>query len=195
MIHIADQSFYDRISAQVKTYDAILTEGVRDKKLSATVNEIYQRSVGGKSGLSVQPSFDNAHASTYGGDLDGAAFSRLWGRVPRLRKALIFSFMSGVARLQRTRWFRRWMLGSNMDIEGSVSLDKLLGSAAKQAIIDERNKALFHNCEQMIEGWAGYTIGVIWGAVHIPPLAEVLVGKHGYGSQYLEWTTVFAAND
>lgn len=193
MMHIADPSFYDTVQTLTDRCDAVLVEGVGGA-VSEGFSDIQQRAAAESGGLEAQIDRTGTapRSHWYRSDEEPEAFEASWKAAPLWRRALFSLAQRLTGALYRSKRFRRYLLGSDMTLDFEA-LSRFAGQKLSQTMLQERDTALASTCEQMIDGWNGKIIAVVWGAVHIPALAEFLVHEHGYRIESEEWLTAMAA--
>lgn|GEM_PF-4058555 len=194
-IHIGNSDFYKFASAQIGKCDAAITEGISHPELNAAIRRTHNLAKGGGNGVSLQSDSVVYETQIFSGDVSPETFDTSWSRIPKIRKGLFWLAKSLVSRLMRTRTFRKWLLSSDSAFDSDPRMYLWIGGQQMtDAILTERNEALFTRCDDMIDDGAHQKIAVVWGAMHIAALVQHLGENHGYSIKDADWITAMAAD-
>ncbi|HYA45175.1 MAG TPA: hypothetical protein VED59_06190 [Acidimicrobiales bacterium] len=200
MIHLGAPSFYDEVACRLKKCDLVLSEGVTGRRTSF-VTLAYRiagriRRFGlvdqgrGLRMLSLGVPVENVDATA-------AQFGRSWRRAPRFARILL---------LLAAPLFGLWLIvsGSRAFIARDIEVNDLPNpedafmpdpvAALSDAVVRDRDKLLCAAIAReadVAEDSADKTIGVVWGAGHMPAVTHFLLGPLGYHVAKAEWVTVF----
>jgi len=195
MVHVGEQAFYDEVAARARLCQLLVAEGVPSEDVPAQswmARQQWGHLVDQLAGLRLEslgvpvrweaepragPQSAAERFTSHATDIAGAATIGLVRKfinpqiLPSLDQAEAYDES---AENQTGGWFDRL-------VEHNVSTVR---NARLMRVLDEIHRD--HAAEQV-------TVGVVYGAAHMPAVANHLCGQHGYIAASAEWLTVIRA--
>ncbi|OIJ62767.1 hypothetical protein [Streptomyces mangrovisoli] len=204
MIHLGEAEFYREVGARLRGCDLVIAEGVGEGSAGAdALVASYQRLSGNeRMGLVVQDiDLDALGVPVVNPDMAGAEFQRGFKRLPLKERALVATVVPAITagmRLLGTRhWVARHLATEDLLSEAEETaadfwpgLDDLLVRRRDQLLV----KALTDQHRAHGHRQVPFTVGVVYGAVHMRAASEALTAL-GYHAADGEWLTVFTVQD
>ncbi len=199
MVHIAEQSFFDRVYADAFSHDVVLVEGVRSpvvRHLTASYRWIEYSDLG----LVVQPSYpspETVSACIVHADLSEEEFHREWRNVPAwLRLA---AYMTAPLMGMHGRFFAsRASIASKLGLENKPSRDEILSwdpsfEALRHCILGARDARLIDRLRSQLDQSSPeiHRLAIVFGASHMRAVLAEL-GQRNFVSVESDWQTVFS---
>jgi hypothetical protein len=200
MIHLGTPEFYKAVTSRLHSCQLVVAEGIRGRSATGSVLTLSYRLLrrNRRLGLVMQDlNLDSLGIPVIRPDMTGAQFEKRWRQVvPVAHRLMVWCLVPPFAMAMLLAGSRR-MLSRYLALddlptreqerqrEGSGDMDKIL--------VDERDELLLdalvsiHN-ERSSEP---ISVGVVYGAGHIPGVAAALLARLGYRARSAEWLTVF----
>jgi hypothetical protein len=199
MVHLGPPGYYEEVRRRMSACHLVLAEGI-DSKIVAALTMAYRAADGStRLGAIVQPDLGrggDAGPAILNSDISGEDFNQAWATVPvGLRVGIpLLAPLYGVW----LRWFARPEdIHAHLETYDLPSRDQLAAELAWPALFD----ALIHRRDahllQQIDALdrehrqQPWTLGVAYGAAHMPAVVHHLAGRLGYIASSAEWVTVF----
>lgn len=186
MVHIGQQSFYDRVHADASQHDVVLLEGVRSP-ITALITSSYRWIDKDKLGLVVQPRFPqpaDGRPRTVHADLSTEEFHREWGKLPLWLKLLVAIF-APLMGIHRRLFATRESLAKAMGREDQLSSDEILNfdpryAALRRTILDVRDHRLIERLGEELDRTTARprNIAIIYGAGHMRAVLAELAQRN-----------------
>ena len=195
MVHLADRAFFDRVRADANDHDLVLREGVQHR-LGRAAGRMHWLATCAANGLSAEgrivQGFGAAHWRN--SDIDPGRFDEKISKVPWWIRTLIYVVSPILGLILRSRRARLWLMDlGDGERDTAETLERIGGRAFREAIMDDRDKALADHCDRAIAENEAGCIAVIWGAGHMQALIEHLTRTHGYQITDRSWMMVIKA--
>lgn len=198
MIHLGPPEYYEEVERRMQSCDLVLAEGV-DSKIVEAITMSYRAADGSlRQGTVVQPPFETTSSGPHvvNSDIGGSEFDKAWGHLPlpvRVGIPLVAP-LYGI-------WLRFFARPEDVH-EGLETYDL---PSREHIAAENRWPELFdvllhqrdtHLLEQIDKVQAQYsteakTLGVAYGAAHMPAVVHHLTERLGYIASSAEWITVF----
>lgn len=199
MVHVGEPQYYEEINSLLSKCEVILYEGVRSR-ITKLITLSY-RLLAKKKGIGLiaqnealrlgELSAELVHA-----DMSTEMFEAEWARLP-LKLRILMLLASPIVGLFQKLFGKKLFLaliGNVNDLpdgNGCSSED----SQFSKLIITERDKFLINKIEeQLCTRTNKATVGIVYGAKHIPAVAYLLLNKHKYHVASAQWVTVASFN-
>lgn len=201
MVHLAEASFYEQVTARLGGCDLVVAEGVTgDSVRMRALTASYRWLAGGRFGLEAQAiDLDGIGVPVVNPDISARELGREWRRgVPRLTSAAVWFLVpvyTAGLRLFGTRRF----IGRNLAMDDlpspSMELQPEWADDMLDVIVRQRDDPLVDTLASIHEERREEPIrvGVAYGARHVPAVVAAL-HELGYRSRHAEWLTVFASD-
>jgi hypothetical protein len=193
MVHVGQQAFYDEVAARARLCQLIVAEGVAAKHVPAQAWMARQHWGG--------PLVDQLA----GLDLESLGVPVRWeaepGARPQSAKERFTSQAADVAGAATIGLIRKFV---NPRVLGSLDQAEAYDQSAANLTGDWFDRLLEHNVSTVRNARLtrlldkihrdhaadAVTVGVVFGAAHMPVVANHLCGQHGYVATSAEWLTV-----
>ncbi|HEY1179746.1 MAG TPA: hypothetical protein VGF17_26620 [Phytomonospora sp.] len=195
MVHLGTPDYYARVRADLRDCHMIVAEGVRSRSLSASVlTASYRWSRHNRRlGLVVQDlDLASFEVPVITPDMTGEEWDGHWRRLPLPLRVLVF-VLAPLYGLYMALFGSRALIARHLaedDDEPGDGLDEDPLSRLLGTLRDEKLAACLAG---LYEEHADepITIGVVYGAAHMPPLIRALRKAYGYQPRRGTWFTVF----
>lgn len=198
MVHVGDNSFFDRVYRDAFDHDVILVEGVKSP-ISRYMTRSYRWAASGKLGLSVQPPYPKdelATEKTKLADISSEQFFVEWKKIPWWQRTLL-RIMAPVLGLHHRLFYSRESLAENMAMEDMQSSDDFISynpdfEALNNCILYARDEILTSKLREEIKKAAlmPIRISVVYGAAHMRAVITELQNLR-FSCQSSDWITIF----
>jgi hypothetical protein len=198
MVHLGPPKYYAEVERRMHRCDLVLAEGI-DSKIVAAITMAYRAADrSSRLGTVMQPTPQSGPPGPQiaASDLNSTAFDEAWHRMP-----LPIRFGLPLVAPLFGLWLR--FVANPQDIHQRLetydlpSREEIAAEAKWPELFDlllRRRDA--HLLEQVVEIHErscaeNRTVGIAYGALHIPAVVHYLTGKLGYIASSAEWITVF----
>jgi pheromone shutdown protein TraB len=197
MIHIGSPEYYSQVHKRLEECDILLYEGVRTAR--ARVLALSYRIVARRRRLGLVAQNASLLRGLRGrlvhADIAPGEFNNNWSQVPwhvRLAILLIAPLYGSYRYLTATKE----SIGKQLKREDLASAEEIMrdecAPALHAAIVASRDVVLVTAIGSIIASAnAPATIGIVYGAGHMPAVTAALMEKHHYRIDKSEWLTVF----
>lgn len=199
MVHIGEQSFYDRVYSDAFSHDVVLVEGVRSSVVRQLTTS-YRWISYSKLGLVEQPSYpssESVSALIVNADLSTKEFNDEWKNVPNWLKMTVH-VMAPIVGLQRRLFASRSSIGSRLSMEDYRSRAETLSwdpsvEALRKCVLEARDTKLTENLRSQLHQSSTDVrrVAIVFGAMHMRAVLKEL-RKNNYSSVESGWHTVFS---
>ncbi len=199
MLHLGTKAFYQEVADRLSRCDVVVAEGVGGRSVVIAALTLAYGLPGRRRRLGlVKQHMDLAGLGVplIRPDLTAGEFSRGWRAVPALQRTLVICLAPVVA-------IGFWLVGTRRMLARYANLDDLPDQIQSQLreraveleelLVDRRDRLLVlaldaihdeHRTEPM-------TVGVVYGAGHMPAVVHHLAARDGYRPREAHWLTVF----
>ncbi|MCY1145035.1 hypothetical protein OWR29_44150 [Actinoplanes sp. Pm04-4] len=199
MVHVGEPAFYAAVTERLRRCDLVVAEGVgRGGSWAAGALSLsYQLPARfRRSGLVEQDiPLDSLGVPVRYPDLTGEQFSAGWQAVPWWQRA-VATVGAPLVGLERLAFGSRRAMAAAMEVSDTdwreelaraESMDELLsliGEQRDRLLVSELDDIHTHRAHERI------TVGIVYGAKHVPPAVHGLRALHRYAPRGAEWLTV-----
>jgi hypothetical protein len=200
MIHLGTPAYYRAVMSGLSDCQLVVAEGIRGKSATTSVATLSYRLLrrNRKLGLVAQNlDLEGLGIPVIRPDMTGAQFEQRWRQaVPLLQRMLLWCVVPIYALGMLVVGSRR-MLARQLALDDLPTRQQELTNDAFEnmddVVVTERDRMLLeallsihaaHSSEDM-------SVGVVYGAGHVPGVAGVLVTRLGYRPRSAKWLTVF----
>ncbi len=198
MIHIGSPKYYENIRKRLESCDAIMVEGVKSSKVSF-ITLCYRFAARRKKiGLVTQHymNMDGLRERVFNGDLGTHAFDSEWSKIPLRTRCLLF-LMIPVAMIYSYTLTRK-DIATHIELDDLRSRDEILDAdcdteALDSVILGKRDRHLLQALEQYHANnkASDKVLGIVFGAMHMRAVVELLSRRLSYRVTQSEWETIF----
>ncbi len=200
MLHLGTEGFYKAVTAQLRTCQVVVAEGIRGRSATASLLTMSYRLLGRsrRLGLVVQDlPLDTLGIQVIRPDMTGQEFDSRWRKaVPRLHRLLIIPAVPVFA-VGMLLFGTRRVMGRYLALDDLPTREQEMAEAA----FEEVGKVIVHDRDALLidslisidkeRSTEAITVAVVYGAEHMRAVAMVLVARLGYRARSAEWLTVF----
>ena len=200
MIHLGTPGFYRTILTRLGSCQLIVAEGVRGKTAAGSLLMLSYRMLGrsGKLGLVAQNlDLDALGVPVIRPDMTGEEFEKRWHQaVPVLHRLLLW-LVAPLFAIGMLLFGTRRMLGRHLAVDDLPTVEQERARESfehvDRLVVDERDALLAASLVSIHGEHASepISIGVVYGAGHMPAVAAALLAQCGYRARSAEWVTVF----
>lgn len=200
MVHVGSHEFYEQVKARLSECGLILAKGVKSRRVqyltySYRVIRKIKRIELVTQGEALKLA-DFRH-KVVNADLDGQVFDQHWARLAlSLRLMIIFGLPVYVVYL--LLYGTKESLATQMALDDVPSLEEELmyderDEVLDKLLIDERDQQLISQIEELDQAGGGEkkVVGIVYGAMHMRAVMNVMLHKLGYRVADTQWVTVF----
>lgn len=200
MIHVGSPEFYEQVKARLSECDLILAEGVKSRRVQyltysyRVIRKIKRMELVTQSEALKLADFRDKVVNA---DLDGQMFDQRWSQLPlSLRLMIIFGLPVYVVYL--------FLYGTKESLAAQMALDDLPSrekelmyderdEVLNKLLIDERDQQLIGQIEEIGQAGCGErkVVGIVYGAMHMRAVMNVMLHKLRYRVADAQWITVF----
>jgi hypothetical protein len=198
MVHIASASFYEQVRSRLQRCDAILYEGV--SSLKVRILTFAYRLVARRKRLDLVCQSESLRLKSLQsrlvhGDVSSLEFNTQWSRIP-VRQRLMLAVAAPLYGAYLYLTATRESIGRHLSLDDQSSRDEALrredSEAIDQAIVSARDIKLLSRLEALLSTEPScQTIGILYGAGHMPAVTDLLMEKYRYRVSASEWLDVF----
>ncbi|GAC1662146.1 MAG: hypothetical protein NVS9B15_25590 [Acidobacteriaceae bacterium] len=198
MVHLGPREYYVEVERRMHSCDVVLAEGI-DSKIVEAITMAYRAADGSaRLGTIVQPPLQTRPAGpvVVNTDISGPEFENAWGQLPlpvRIGIPLIAPLYGF--------WIRNFARPEDIhekletyDLPSRTQLDAEARSPELfDLLLGRRDAHLLEQIDQVHDRYRDetMTVGIAYGAAHMPSVVHHLCGKLGYIASSAEWVTVF----
>jgi len=198
MVHIGSSEFFQAIGERLANCDLILAEGVKSRRANLlTLSYRIVKRIKGiglvtqKDGLSTK-NFKDKILNT---DMNGEDFDNQWRTLPIFLRLQLFILIPIYA-IYLLFFGSKEKLAQNIALNDLPSSDEIILQDDRfekfdNLIINERDRKLIENIENLHNSNARKVVGVVYGAKHMRNTIKFLLCGLNYKVVKAEWVTVF----
>lgn len=196
MMHIGEPSYYGQIAETLSTCDVIVYEGVQSKTSKIITSSYRQFAQNRDCGLTTQNEaldMESLGAELIHADMSGNEFDREWSNLPfamRLSVILFTPLLGIVLKL----FGDKILLSVSGDVNDLPDRSAVLNpdDPFSGLIIKKRDKELLKRLDNVFreKRSKNQTIGIVYGAKHMPAVAGYLINNLGYYVQDARWVNI-----
>lgn len=198
MIHVAERQFFERVRDDAAAHDLVLYEGVRGP-FARLSDFIFRYFASGSVDLAFQLDHLRGEDLPNGryADMDERSFLRNWRRLPLVRRFLSWLTAPAAWAVMRLQGPRRLLTTDVDSLDDSDRQESYSDTDGRpdwmsDVVLIQRDAILAAHCDRAIAEGRARSIGVIYGAGHMPALVQHLY-RRGYRPAGGAWMTAIEA--
>jgi hypothetical protein len=200
MLHLGTPDFYKAVKSRLRDCQLVVAEGIRGRSATGSVLTLSYRLLrrNRRLGLVVQDlNLDSLGITVIRPDMTGAQFEKRWRQAVPVAQQLMVWCLAPLFAVAMLLAGNRRMLSRYLALDDLPTREQELQSEGfgdlDKVIVDERDALLLdallsihkeHSSEPI-------SVGVVYGAGHMPGVAAALLSRLGYRARSAEWLTVF----
>lgn len=198
MVHLGPPEYYEEVERRMHSCDLVLAEGI-DSKIVEAITMSYRAADGSvRQGTVMQPSFesDSAGPEVLNADISGAEFDAAWGDLPlpvRVGIPLVAPLFGLWLRFfARPEDVHEALETYDLPSRGHISAENRWPELF-DLLLHKRDVHLLEQIDEVHRRHRSEakTLGVAYGAAHMPSVVNHLTDRLRYIASSAEWITVF----
>jgi pheromone shutdown protein TraB len=200
MTHMAQADFYREVTRMLRGTDMIVAEGIKGRSaLGSTLTATYRV-------LARRPGINLVHQSIdYGKlgkpviypDVTSVEFATAWRKAPLRQRVMMWMMMAvyipSQLLISKKRLFKR-VIGEEINDLASPRDEEMADAMPEidDAMLGERDRRLIDALVAVHEAHKNddITIGIVYGAAHVPAIVTGLESRLGYFVRRADWVTI-----